>query len=54
MATLLNRFARNEEGATAIEYSLIATGIAMAIIATVQGLGAKVTSSYVSVSNALN
>jgi pilus assembly protein Flp/PilA len=54
MPTLLKRFAKDQDGATAIEYSLIATGVAMAIIATVQGLGAKLTSSYVNVSNALN
>jgi len=33
------RFLRNESGATAIEYGLIAAGIAVAIIAVVQGIG---------------
>ena len=37
---------KNEEGATAIEYGLIAAGISIAIIATVQGLGTKLTSTF--------
>jgi pilus assembly protein Flp/PilA len=41
-------------GATAIEYGLIAAGIAVAIIAVVQGLGTKLNSTFTSVSNALN
>jgi len=49
-----SRFVRNDEGATAIEYGLIAAGISVAIIATVQGLGTKLTSTFTSVSNALN
>jgi pilus assembly protein Flp/PilA len=35
------RFLRNESGATAIEYGLIAAGIYIAIIAVVKGLGTK-------------
>ena len=35
--TLLARFAKDESGATAIEYGLIAAGISVAIIAVVQG-----------------
>ena len=38
----LRRFAQDERGATAVEYCLIATGIAGAIIAAVTGLGGKV------------
>ncbi|MCX7313397.1 MAG: Flp family type IVb pilin [Alphaproteobacteria bacterium] len=48
------RFLADESAATAIEYSLIAAGIALAIITTVQGLGSKLTSSYTSVQNAMN
>ena len=51
---LLARFLRNEDGATAIEYGLIAAGISVAIIATVTGLGTKLNSTFTSVSNALN
>jgi pilus assembly protein Flp/PilA len=37
--TLLRRFLRDESGATAIEYGLIAAGISLAIISIVNGLG---------------
>ena len=52
--SLLARFLRDERGATAIEYGLIAAGISVAIIATVAGLGTKLTSTFTTVSNALN
>jgi len=52
--TLLRRFMKNEDGATAIEYGLIAAGISVAIIAVVQGLGTKLNSTFTSVQNALN
>ena len=51
---LLNKFLRDESGATAIEYGLIAAGISVAIIAVVQGLGSKLTSTFTSVQAALN
>lgn len=51
--TCLKNFLRNESGATAIEYGLIAAGIAVAIIAAVQGLGTKLTSTFTSVEGAL-
>jgi pilus assembly protein Flp/PilA len=47
-------FWMDENGATAIEYALIASGIAAAIITTVQGLGTKVTSLFGNVDSALN
>lgn len=52
--TLLTRFFADETGATAIEYGLIAAGIAVAIIATVVGLGSKLNTTFTSVNNALN
>ncbi|MGZ5897985.1 MAG: Flp family type IVb pilin [Xanthobacteraceae bacterium] len=52
--SLIKSFLRNESGATAIEYGLIAAGISVAIIAVVQGLGTKLTSTFTSVSSALN
>jgi pilus assembly protein Flp/PilA len=52
MKTLV-RFAKCESGATAIEYGLIAAGIAVAIIAAVQGLGTKLTSTFTAVDGAL-
>jgi pilus assembly protein Flp/PilA len=49
----LKRFVKDDSGATAIEYGLIAAGISVAIIAVVQGLGAKLNTTFTSVSNAL-
>jgi pilus assembly protein Flp/PilA len=53
MRNVLIRFLRNESGATAIEYGLIAAGIAVAIIATVQALGSNLNATFTSVSTAL-
>ena len=52
--TTLVRLMKDESGATAIEYGLIAAGISVAIIAVVQGLGSKLTTTFTSVQNALN
>ena len=48
------RFIRNESGATAIEYALIASLIAVAIIAAVTTVGTKVSTVFTEVGNALN
>jgi pilus assembly protein Flp/PilA len=53
MRKLVQRFARDESGATAIEYGLIAAGISVAIIATVQTLGTNLTATFTKVANAL-
>jgi pilus assembly protein Flp/PilA len=50
---LIWTFIGNERGATAIEYGLIAAGIAVAIIAVVQGLGTSLNSTFTSVSSSL-
>ena len=47
------RFLGNEDGATAIEYGLIAAGISVAIIAVVQTLGGNLNTTFTSVSTAL-
>jgi len=47
------RFLWDESGATAIEYGLIAAGIAVAIITVVNGLGTKLKATFSSVSAAL-
>ncbi len=52
--TAFLRFMKDESGATAIEYGLIAAGISVAIIAVVQGMGSKLKTSFTSVQNALN
>ena len=48
------KFLKDESGATAIEYGLIAAGISVAIIAVVQTLGTKLNGTFTSVSTALN
>jgi len=48
------QFLADESGATAIEYSLIAAGISLAIIATVYGIGPKLNTIFSSVSTQLN
>lgn len=47
------RFLGDDRGATAIEYGLIAAGIAVAIIAVVQGLGTQLNTTFSSVSGSL-
>jgi pilus assembly protein Flp/PilA len=53
MRVLLKRFFEDQNGATAIEYGLIAAGISVAIIAVVQGLGTKLNTTFTSVQTAL-
>jgi pilus assembly protein Flp/PilA len=43
------RFARDENGATAIEYAMIAAGIATAIVAAVSALGTTVRGLFESI-----
>jgi len=47
------QFIRNDEGATAIEYGLIAAGISVAIITVVGTLGSSLNTTFTSVSTAL-
>jgi len=53
MVRVFRNFLADESGATAIEYGLIAAGIALAIIATVNGLGAKLNSKFTSINSSL-
>jgi pilus assembly protein Flp/PilA len=50
---LILKFWRDETGATAIEYGLIAAGIALAIITVVNGLGTKLNSKFTSINTSL-
>jgi pilus assembly protein Flp/PilA len=52
--TLLKSFVRDESGATAIEYGLIAAGISVAIITVVTSLGTKLDTTFGKVKDALN
>jgi pilus assembly protein Flp/PilA len=51
--SLVQRFIREEKGATAIEYGLIAAGIAVVIIVAVNAVGTQLTNVFTSVSNSL-
>jgi pilus assembly protein Flp/PilA len=53
MKSILSRFVKDESGATAIEYGLIAAGISVAIIAVVQGIGTNLVTKFGSISTAL-
>jgi pilus assembly protein Flp/PilA len=53
MKKLIARFVKDESGATAIEYGLIAAGISLAIIAVVNGLGSNLSSKFNSVNTSL-
>jgi pilus assembly protein Flp/PilA len=50
---LVIKFLNDERAATAIEYGLIAGGIAVAIIGVTQGLGTKLKTTFSTVSTAL-
>jgi pilus assembly protein Flp/PilA len=50
---ILKSFIRDESGATAIEYGLIAAGISVAIITVVQGLGTKLSTTFSNISTAI-
>jgi pilus assembly protein Flp/PilA len=47
------RFLSDQSGATAIEYALIAAGIALAIIAAVNGLGSTLNTNFSSINSSL-
>ena len=46
MKNLVSRFVKDESGATAIEYGLIAAGIAIAIIAAINGVGDQLKANF--------
>jgi pilus assembly protein Flp/PilA len=50
---LLQRFWRDDTGATAIEYALIASGVSVVIVGTVATLGSNVKNFYSSVATAM-
>lgn len=53
MKNLISRFLKDESGATAIEYGLIAAGIAVVIIAAVQSVGTNLKGTFNSVATAI-
>jgi pilus assembly protein Flp/PilA len=50
---MIRKFLKSRDGVTAIEYGLIAAGVAVAIIAAVQNLGTTLNTTFQSVSTAL-
>jgi pilus assembly protein Flp/PilA len=50
----IRRFCADENGATAVEYAIIAVGVAVVIVVAVTGIGSSVKASFTSASNGLN
>jgi len=50
---VFSKFLSDESGATAIEYGLIAAGIALAIIAVVNGVGSNLNDKFTSINTSL-
>lgn len=53
MTNVFVKFLKDERGATAIEYGLIAAGIALAIIAVVNGLGTNLNTKFTDLNSSL-
>ena len=53
MKNLIARFVKDQSGATAIEYGLIAAGISLAIIAVVNGLGTNLNAKFTTINTSL-
>jgi pilus assembly protein Flp/PilA len=51
--TLFSKFLKNESGATAIEYGLIAAGISIAIVTVVGTVGTKLNATFTTIANAV-
>ncbi|MGN6311858.1 MAG: Flp family type IVb pilin [Nitrobacter sp.] len=54
MKNLFSRFLKDESGATAIEYGLIAAGISVVIIGAVQLIGTSLNNTFTSINTSLN
>ena len=53
MKNLIARFVKDESGATAIEYGLIAAGISLAIITIVNTLGGTLNTKFTAINSSL-
>ena len=53
MKSLFRRFVRDQSGATAIEYGLIAAGISVAIITVVNSIGGQLKNTFNNISTNL-
>jgi pilus assembly protein Flp/PilA len=54
MKNLIARFVKDESGATAIEYGLIAAGISLAIITVVSNLGTSLNTTFTTIKTKLD
>ncbi|MGU3667244.1 Flp family type IVb pilin [Methylobacterium sp. A49B] len=54
MSQILRRFIRDESGATAIEYGMIAALIAVVVIASLRLVGVRLGTKFSAISNNLN
>lgn len=54
MTNLIARFVKDRSGATAIEYGLIAAGIALAIITVVTNLGTSLNTKFLAIQSGLD
>lgn len=53
MLQLISRFLRDESGATAIEYCLIAAGLSIVIVTAVKGIGTTLSNNFASINTSL-
>ena len=53
MVQLISRFLRDESGATAIEYCLIAAGLSIVIVTAVKGIGTTLSTNFATINTSL-
>jgi len=53
MVQLISRFLRDETGATAIEYCLIAAGLSIVIVTAVKGIGTTLSTNFATINTSL-
>jgi pilus assembly protein Flp/PilA len=53
MRQIFSKFLRDQSGATAIEYCLIAVGLSIVIVVAVNGIGTTLNGKFTSVNSSL-
>ena len=53
MLTMLHRFLKDQSGSAAVEYGLITSGVSVAIIPSINGVGNKLVTIFTQIQNAL-
>ena len=53
MRALISRFMKDQSGATAIEYAIIAGGISIVIVAAVNGIGTTLNGKFTSINSSI-